>query len=103
VSVGLEQPDVAAHVTGKFVLEIATSADENTELRLTIELALNALPTPELERELARSVRAALESTNSEFLAYVPSERRTPRVRLLPLGEPEYFPSGVKHRYTRTV
>ena len=32
---------------------------------------------------------------------YTPPERRTPRIRLLPLGDPEYFPIGVKHRYTR--
>jgi phenylacetate-coenzyme A ligase PaaK-like adenylate-forming protein len=103
VSIGLEQRDLAAHVTGKFVVEVATSADENSELLLTVELAANARASTELELELARSVRAALERSNSEFLAYVPEERRAPRVRLLPLGEPEYFPSGVKHRYTRTV
>jgi hypothetical protein len=26
---------------------------------------------------------------------------QTPRVTLLPLGDPQYFPRGVKHRYTR--
>ncbi|HVR18714.1 MAG TPA: phenylacetate--CoA ligase family protein, partial [Polyangiaceae bacterium] len=103
VSIGLEQRELAAHVTGKFVLEIATNADENSELLLTVELATNATASPELELELGRSVRAALERTNGEFLAYVPDERRAPRVRLLPPGDPDYFPSGVKHRYTRTV
>ncbi len=101
VSPGLEQPDVAAQVTGKFVMQLATSADENSELSLVVELAANAEPTPDLTLALARSVRAELERTNSEFLAYVPAERRTPRVQLLPLGDPEYFPLGVKHRYTR--
>ena len=101
VSVGLERPELAEHVTGKFVLEVRTTSDENTELSLTVELAAHAAGGTELALALARSVRAELERSNSEFLAYVPAERRTPHVRLLPLGHPEYFPSGVKHRYTR--
>ena len=39
--------------------------------------------------------------TNGEFLAYAPPERRTPRVSLRSLGDPEFFPIGVKHRSTR--
>jgi hypothetical protein len=38
---------------------------------------------------------------NSEFGAYVPEALRRPRVALRPFGDPEYFPIGVKHRYTR--
>jgi phenylacetate-CoA ligase len=101
VSPALEHGELAAFVTGKFVLEIVTVHDENSELSLTVELAGGAVADSGLETAIARSVRTELERTNSEFLAYVPSERRTPRVRLLPLGDPEYFPSGVKHRYTR--
>jgi phenylacetate-CoA ligase len=38
---------------------------------------------------------------NSEFAHYVPSEYQVPQVELAPMGDPEYFPIGVKHRYTR--
>jgi phenylacetate-CoA ligase len=38
---------------------------------------------------------------NSEFAHYVPAERRRPRVTLWPAGHAEYFPVGVKHRYSR--
>jgi phenylacetate-CoA ligase len=31
----------------------------------------------------------------------VPPEYQTPQVTLLPAGDPDYFPVGVKHRYTR--
>jgi phenylacetate-CoA ligase len=103
VSPALEHVELAPHVTGKFVLELVSAGDENAELALTVELAANAAASPALEAELARSVRAELERANSEFVAYVPAERRTPRVRLLPLGTPEYFPPGVKHRYTRSA
>jgi phenylacetate-CoA ligase len=101
VSAGIERTDLAAHVTGKFVLEKIVTSDEDSELLLTVELAASAQPTDELSREITRSVRAELERSNGEFFAYAPPERRTPRVRLLPLGEPSYFPPGVKHRYTR--
>jgi phenylacetate-CoA ligase len=101
VSPGLERPDVAASVTGKFVLQVVTTRDENVELDLAVELAGNVQPSEQLAFDIGRSVRAELERSNSEFLAYAPGERRTPRVRLLPLGDPEHFPVGVKHRYTR--
>jgi phenylacetate-CoA ligase len=101
VSPGLERSDVAAHVTGKFVMQIVTGADENVEFDLAVELAQHAAPSDVLALEIGRSVRAELERANSEFVAYVPAERRTPRVRLFTLGDPEYFPIGVKHRYSR--
>jgi phenylacetate-CoA ligase len=101
VSPSLERPELAARVTGKFVLEVATAADENPELSLAVELAATTEPSEALALEIGRAVRSELERANGEFLAYVPAERRTPRVRLFSLGNPEYFPAGVKHRYTR--
>jgi phenylacetate-CoA ligase len=101
VSPSLERPELAARVTGKFVLEVATDADENPELSLAVELAATTEPSEALALEIGRAVRSELERANGEFLAYVPAERRTPRVRLFSLGNPEYFPAGVKHRYTR--
>jgi phenylacetate-CoA ligase len=101
VAVGLEQPDVAGHVTGKFVLEVAHGADADPYLHVTVELAAGTAPSDALEAALASSIRAAVERMNSEFLSYAPAERRTPRVALRPLGDPECFPLGVKHRYTR--
>jgi phenylacetate-CoA ligase len=55
-----------------------------------------------LSDDIATSVRTELERLNSEFHHYVPTERRTPRIRLKPLGDADYFPPGVKHRYTRS-
>jgi phenylacetate-CoA ligase len=46
-------------------------------------------------------VREQLVRLNSEFAHYVPAERQLPDVVLRPPGDPEYFPVGVKHRYTR--
>jgi phenylacetate-CoA ligase len=49
----------------------------------------------------AESIRAELRRLNSEFAHYVPAERQTPDVELRPADDPEFFPVGVKHRYTR--
>jgi phenylacetate-CoA ligase len=101
VSVGLEQPEIASKVTGKFVMQVGHDDSENAELLVFVELAANGVDSPELALVVARSIRSQLERLNSEFLNYAPAERRTPKVRLLPLGHPDYFPVGVKHRYTR--
>jgi phenylacetate-CoA ligase len=101
VASGLEGRAIAPHVTGKFVLELEHGADENVTLKLTVELAPAASPSDALAADVARTVRAEIERQNSEFLSYVPEPRRTPRVVLLPLAHPDYFPQGVKHRYTR--
>ena len=66
-----------------------------------VELLPGAAPSDALTTDVAVSIQRELERLNSEFLNYAPAERRRPRVRLLPHAEPEYFPLGVKHRYTR--
>jgi phenylacetate-CoA ligase len=101
VAIALEQPGAARQVTGKFVMQIARSRDEDPILRVVVELAAHAESSEALAQDLARAIRVEVERVNSEFLHYAPAERRTPLVELLPLGHPEYFPVGVKHRYTR--
>jgi phenylacetate-coenzyme A ligase PaaK-like adenylate-forming protein len=101
VAVGLEQPELAPFVTGKFVLEVTHDDEQDAWLSLAVELSAGGSPSPELAGAIARSVRAHVERQNSEFSSYAPAERRTPSVRLLPFGDPHYFPPGVKHRYTR--
>jgi phenylacetate-CoA ligase len=102
IAVGLEQPAIAPAVTGKFVMELRHfGAEHDSEISITVELAPGVEAGTELSTAIAFSVREQLERLNSEFANYVPPERRTPRIQLLPLGEPEYFPIGVKHRYTR--
>jgi phenylacetate-CoA ligase len=101
VAVGLEQAELAPFVTGKFVLEVTHDDEHDAALSLAVELCAGGSPSAELTGAIARSVRAHVERQNSEFSSYVPAERRTPVVRLLPFADPQYFPPGVKHRYTR--
>jgi phenylacetate-CoA ligase len=101
VTVGLEQPAIKDWVTGKFVLESKEDADRNRFLSVVVELAPGVIGDDAKEHAIAESILAQLRRLNSEFANYVPAEYQLPRVRLAPLGDPEYFPIGVKHRYTR--
>jgi phenylacetate-CoA ligase len=103
VVIGLEQPAVRELVTGKFVLEVRETEDRDRQLWIAVELtARGAEVAPgSLADRLADSILAVLLRLNSEFAHYVPAARQRPRVTLWPAGHPEYFPVGVKHRYSR--
>jgi phenylacetate-CoA ligase len=101
VTVGLEQPVVSQWVTGKFVLEVRADSDQNEFLSVTVELAPHVEADVHKRDMIADSIHAQLVRLNSEFGAYVPAAYQHPRVTLKPFGDAEYFPLGVKHRYTR--
>ncbi len=101
IKVGLEQPVIRDWVTGKFVMQIQEDADKNNFVSIVVELAPEVQASVEKKQAVADSILTQLTRLNSEFANYVPPEYQTPRVELLPMGEPEYFPQGVKHRYTR--
>ena len=101
VAVGLEQPAVSGWVTGKFVLEVAGDADGNPHLSVTVELAPGEAGRRSA-RARARGVgpraAAAAEQRVRQLRA---GGYQLPEVTLRPAGDPDYFPVGVKHRYTR--
>jgi phenylacetate-CoA ligase len=101
VTVGLEQPGIKEWVTGKFVLQVKENADKNRFLSVVVELAPGVEGSEEKTEAIANSILSQLRRLNSEFANYVPPEYQTPQVTLTPSGDPEYFPIGVKHRYTR--
>lgn len=101
VSIGLEQAETRAFVTGKFVLEVKEDEQRNRQLTIAVELAPGVAAEPERADRVAGAILAVLLRLNSEFANYVPVERRRPLVTLWPAGDPEYFPVGVKHRYAR--
>ncbi|RDI53427.1 hypothetical protein [Nocardia mexicana] len=101
ITVGLEQPGICEEVTGKFVLRAVETGDRDRELRVEVELAPRVAPSPELADRIAAAVHAELHRRNSEFAHYVPDERQRPVIDLFDHADPEHFPAGVKHRYTR--
>jgi phenylacetate-CoA ligase len=101
ISVGLEQPVIQAWVTGKFVLQVKEDADKNRFLSVVVELAPEVESSEDKLQAITASILTQLLRLNSEFANYVPPEYQTPQVSLTATGDREYFPIGVKHRYTR--
>ena len=101
VSSGVEHPELLGHVTGKFVLEVRHDDQQNAGLYLVVELRRGESGSAGLAADIGARVVRELIRQNSEFSSYVPEARRTPRVELRAFGDTEYFPAGVKHRYTR--
>lgn len=101
IAVGLERDPVKNWVTGKFVLQVGENEAKEKVLQIVVELLPGTGGDDAKRRAIARSIRQELLRLNSEFAHYVPSERQLPEVRMVPPGDPEYFPPGVKHRYTR--
>ena len=102
IKVGLEQPFIRDWVTGKFVMQIQEDADKNRFLSVVVELAPGVEASEEKKQAVEDSILKQLKRLNSEFANYVPQEYQMPKVELLAMGEAEYFPQGVKHRYTRS-
>jgi len=101
VTVGLEQPEIMAWATGKFVLETQETKDGDIYLHIAVELLPGIEPEAMMAPVIAGSIRAQLLRLNSEFAHYTPAEQQLPRITLRTFADPEYFPVGVKHRYTR--
>jgi phenylacetate-CoA ligase len=101
VTVGLEVPEIREWVTGKFVLQVKEDADKNRFLSIVVELAAGVEADEEKKGAIATSILSQLLRLNSEFANYVPPEYQLPAVTLTAMGDAEYFPIGVKHRYTR--
>ncbi|MFQ4145524.1 phenylacetate--CoA ligase family protein [Chlorogloeopsis sp. ULAP02] len=101
ISVGLEQPEIRDWVTGKFVMQVKEDGDKNKFLSVVVELAPTQQGSEDKRQAIASSILSQLLRLNSEFANYVPPEYQIPQVSLTPTGDPEYFPVGVKHRYTR--
>ena len=101
VTVGLEQPQIMAWLTGKFVLETQEAEGGDKVLHIALELLPGIEPDESIAPVIAESVRSQLLRLNSEFANYIPYERQMPRITLISFADPSYFPPGVKHRYTR--
>jgi phenylacetate-CoA ligase len=101
IAVGLEQPEIAPWTTGKFVVMAREGLEGAPELYLAVELAQGVEADSGKEAAIAEAALAQLLRLNTEFANYTPAEYRRPRVELKPAGDPDWFPVGVKHRYSR--
>jgi phenylacetate-CoA ligase len=101
ITVGLEQPEIAPWTTGKFVVMAREGLASAPELYIAVEVAPGVSADPGKEQAIGEAILAQLLRLNSEFANYTPAAYRRPRVELRPTGDPDWFPTGVKHRYSR--
>lgn len=101
VAQALERPALSGWTTGKFVMEVKEGLADRPRFTVAIELADKELPEP-TRIDLAESeILETLRRHNSEYANYVSTEDQRPVVTLWSKGHPDYFPVGVKHRYSR--
>ncbi|MGH8497903.1 MAG: phenylacetate--CoA ligase family protein [Methylococcales bacterium] len=101
VVVGLERKEFTSWLSGKFVMEVRHDYSQSEFLHIAVELLPSVQADSDKQVRIASSIQSELRRLNSEFANYVPAAKQMPEVELLPFGDPEYFPVGVKHRYTR--
>lgn len=101
VTVGLEKAELMQCLTGKFVLEVKELSNGDKVLHIAVELLPNVAKDEALIPVIANSICTELLRLNSEFAHYTPQEKQMPVVTLHDFADAEYFPLGVKHRYTR--
>jgi len=101
IGVALEQAPISKWLSGKFVLQVNENQQLNKTLCLAVELLPKIMANDANTDTIAAAVINELQRLNSEFKAYVPLAQQKINVTLWPHSHPDYFPTGVKHRYTR--
>jgi phenylacetate-CoA ligase len=101
ISLALEKPSLSRWTTGKFVMEVKEGLAERPRFAVAIELADKEAPDPTRIELAEREILETLLTHNSEYANYVSKDDQRPVVTLWSKGHPDYFPVGVKHRYSR--
>ena len=101
ISLALERPAMSGWTTGKFVMQVQEGLADRPRFTVAIELADKELPDPTRIDLAEREVLETLRKHNSEYANYVSADDQRPVVTLWSKAHPEYFPVGVKHRYSR--
>lgn len=82
-------------------MHMVEDAETDVHMAIEVELAPGVEAADALAELVADRILAQLLRLDAEFAAYVPKECQRPRITLRPSGDAEYFPAGVKHRYSR--
>ncbi|WP_119305182.1 phenylacetate--CoA ligase family protein [Dongia deserti] len=101
ISLALEKPSLSRWTTGKFVMEVKEGLADRPRFTVAIELADKETADPTRIELAEREILETLLGHNSEYANYVSKEDQRPVVTLWSKGHSDYFPVGVKHRYSR--
>jgi phenylacetate-CoA ligase len=101
ISLALEKSSLSRWTTGKFVMEVKEGLADRPRFTVAIELADKEGADPTRIDLAEREILDTLLAHNSEYANYVSKDDQRPVVTLWSKGHPDYFPVGVKHRYSR--
>ncbi|MEZ5831586.1 MAG: hypothetical protein R3D05_10425 [Dongiaceae bacterium] len=101
ISLALEKPGLRSWTTGKFVMEVKEGLADRPRFTVAIELADKEASDATRIDLAEREILDTLLANNSEYANYVSKDDQRPMVTLWSKGHPDYFPVGVKHRYSR--
>lgn len=99
---GLEQELLSQVVTGKFSMEVQYDAGGRQVLQVHVELKQARLPSKETEKDVQKILHETLCHHSSEYRETyrVVGDALQPIVDLREYGDPEYFKTGTKQRWT---
>ena len=104
IKAGLENDDITKLVSGRFIMEQKSRADQSQYWEINIELKEGARPTNKIRKTVADSVIRELKAKNLEYnrLHSALGKRSLPRIRLFEKGDKRYVDTrSAKHRWTK--
>lgn len=101
IMLGLERPEFNGLISSKFVMEVKFDDKAHEYIHIVIECLPDVTLNDSQKKAISQSILFQLRRLNSEFAHYVPEQRQKPVLDFKPFADPEFFPKGIKHRYTR--
>ena len=103
VKIGLLEPQLEEHITGKFTMITQHDEKENEYLEVHVEMQPGITSEKELAKSVTDSVMDALLQYSAEHKnnASVVGDRVRPRVVLWPHAHPEHFKQGIKQKWVK--
>jgi len=103
VKYALERIDLSADVTGRFMMSVEQTPEQNPYLLLRIELAASKKADAQLTQKLQQIVIDGLKEISYEYLKYHRTiyNEGIPEIELIEYGDERYFKRGTKQRWTK--
>lgn len=101
VKEGLLQEDMVPHFTERLTMATKNDVHHNQFLQINLELQKGVEPSPSLEKQALKTIRASLIKRSSEFseISKSQSANQLLRIQLWPNGHPRYFAPGTKQKW----
>lgn len=99
---GLQQEAMQPLVTGKFSMEVNYDTGGQQKLEIYIELAAESEPSEKVKKMVQAAIHKTLQNESSEYRETysVVGDKVQPVIHLRGYGDPEYFKTGTKQRWT---